>query len=307
MLGKLPLIAGFLVVSVLPMTGQEGTAAPAARVPVATKVPVGTKVVYESIGGQDLSLYVIGPSGQGAGAKRPAMLFFHGGAWVGGPLNEFDRQAEYLAGRGVVCIQVEYRFAERGPEGTIRPSVQDAKSAMRWVRAHAGELGIDPHRVGASGGSAGGQLAAYLGMMTGEDNPGDDASIPFRPDLMVLFNPAIDLGPQGCCPGRAHGDYKAFSPLYHVHGGVPPTLILQGDADKLVPPQMIQGFVEDMKKAGNEISVVMYPGVGHGFFIFRDNFYLSLEQADRFLAAHGWISGSPDEVALHKLPPRPVP
>jgi acetyl esterase len=308
---KFFLVALFLLFPFMRMMGQvtfpvtPAKAASAAKVP--SRPPVGTKYVYETIAGREMSLYVVSPEGEAAGKKRPAMLFFHGGAWVGGFVYEFDRQVEYLADRGIVGIQVDYRYAEPGLHGSINPSIQDSKSAIRWVRSHAALLGVDPNRVGAAGGSAGGQLAAFLGIMDGENNPGDDLSVSFRPDLMVLFNPAMDLGPDGCCAGRVRDDYKTVSPIYHVHSGIPPTLVMQGDADKLVSPKSIIDFANEMKQAGNECTLVMYPGVGHGFFNAKDDFYGSVEQMDRFLAAHGWLQGPPDETALRKLPPKPLP
>ena len=118
---------------------------------------------------------------------------------MGGTPEQFRDQSEYLATRGMVGIRVEYRTIPKGDEGAPTVCVQDAKSAMRWVRSHASELGIDPKRVGSGGGSAGGHLAAFVGMVEGQDDPNDDRNVSPKANAMVLFNPVFDDGPEGGC------------------------------------------------------------------------------------------------------------
>ena len=100
------------------------------------------------------------------------MVFYFGGGWVRGNPAQFERQSEHLASRGMVGIRVEYRVMPKGDSGPPVICCQDAKSAMRWVRAHAAELGIDPERIAAAGGSAGGHLAAFVSLVEGLDDPG---------------------------------------------------------------------------------------------------------------------------------------
>ncbi|WP_422932016.1 alpha/beta hydrolase family protein [Singulisphaera sp. PoT] len=121
--------------------------------------PAGESAVYKTADGRKLRLWVVKPEGWKATDRRPAAVFFHGGGWVGGRPGQFDTQARYLASRGMVCALVEYRLLDKGEAEKETPPVaccRDAKSAMRWVRSHAGGLGIDPNRVAAGGGSAGG-------------------------------------------------------------------------------------------------------------------------------------------------------
>ena len=109
-------------------------------------------MAQEESTGKPLRLYVDSP--QGSAAARPAIVFFHGGGWRGFKATQFNHQAEYFASRGMVAIQVEYRRVGDVPKEAPVTCVQDTKSSMRWVRAHARELGIDPNRIAASGGSA---------------------------------------------------------------------------------------------------------------------------------------------------------
>ena len=269
--------------------------------------PVGVAHVYKQVAGNNLELWALSPPAHTAKDRCPAVLFFHGGGWVGGPVSQFNRQSEYLAKRGMVAVQVQYRLVKSATDDPITPSIQDAKSSMRWVRSHASELGIDPHRIAAAGASAGGHLAAFLGLVDGIDDPTDDMGVSAIPDAMILFNPAIDLGPDSITHHRGGADYKAVSPLYHVHAGAPPTLVISGGSDPVVPPSLILTFSDAMKKAGARCDTFIYPGQGHGVCNSGEAFYSSLKQMDLFLAALNWLQGPPDEKAIRQLPPKLPP
>lgn len=148
--------------------------------------------VYKTVGERKLMLDLDYPPGWKPADKRPAMVFFFGGGWTQGTPNQFTPQAKYFAKRGLVCVRADYRL--RGKDSVqIDKCVEDARSAMRWVRSHAAQLGIDPNRIVAAGGSAGGHLAACT-FFAGEINaPNDDQSISPQPNAMVLYNPVLDL------------------------------------------------------------------------------------------------------------------
>jgi acetyl esterase len=286
-----------------PTVAQKRSLTPDAQVRLQPRTPIGVRYVYKNVDGEELALFVSSPPPSAQRLTHPAMLFFHGGGFVGGPLNQFDRQAQYLATRGLVAIQVQYRLEDAAGTAPIDPSMQDAKSAMRWVRSHASDLDLDPDRIGAAGGSAGGQLAAFVGMMDGKEELSDDLSVSSRANLMVLFNPVLDLGPDSCCYRHSGDDYKARSPLYHIHSGLPSSLVFQGESDTTVSPSMISAFVASMKRRGNACTVEWYPNVGHGFFNVGENFYKTLKQMDIFLVEHGWLRGTPDNNAIRQLSP----
>ena len=118
-----------------------------------------SKVLYKTAGDVELRLHIFRPSGNAPQAKSPAIVFFFGGGFLKGDPSQFYGQSHHLAERGMVAISAEYRVKSiHGTDSTT--CVRDAKSAMRWVRSHAEELGIDPDRIAAGGGSAGGFLAA---------------------------------------------------------------------------------------------------------------------------------------------------
>lgn len=259
-------------------------------------LPLGEARVYKTADGRDLTLHILKPEGWQAADKRPAMIFFHGGGWIGGTPAQFNGQGHHLASRGMVVVQVQYRFIKAKGEAPLAACL-DARSAMRWVRGHAAELGIDPQRIAAGGGSAGGHLAAYVGMVDGQDDPADDARISPKPDAMVLFNPALLHGEEERQPPEAQRPaFKSLSPWANVSPDDPPGLILVGSEDGLLLPHKVKEFQALCEKNGVRMDAVIYPGEGHGFFGLKkseDRFYDTVREMEKFLASLGWIEGAP--------------
>jgi acetyl esterase len=265
--------------------------------------PAGDVYVYKTVDGRGLRLWVITPpasfaevapttgSDKGARHSRPAIVFFHGGGWTGGGPDAFNDEGLYLASRGMVAVQVEYRLLE--PNSTTPPTVciEDAKSAMRWVRAHASDFAIDPERIAASGGSSGGHLAAFLGLVNGLDDPQDNLLISAKPNVLILYNPVFDNGPGGYGHERVGNDYLKYSPYHHVSSAAPPTLVLSGESDVLIPAATVRAFQSAMQKAGVRCDVILYPGEGHGFFHRGHCYYDTLQATEKFLTSLGWLSG----------------
>lgn len=250
-------------------------------------------LVYKKVGDRELKLFIEKPAAWKAEDQRPAIVFFFGGGWVGGTPTQFLKQSEYLASRGMVGIRVEYRTIPKGEKGPPLVCCADAKSAMRYVRAHATELGIDPHRIAAAGGSAGGHLAAFTGLVNGLDDPRDDLKVSCRPDALVLFNPVFNNGPGQWGHERVGQRYREFSPAHNIRSQAPPTIVFLGDTDKLIPVSTLREFEAGMKKAGNRCDAHVYPQAGHGFFNRDPHFTLTLIEADKFLGSLGWVQGQP--------------
>ena len=260
-------------------------------------------LVYKKAGDAELKLFVEKPPGWKAGDRRPAIVFFFGGGWVGGSPNQFLKQSQHFAMRGLVGIRVQYRVIPKGDAGPPFVCVADAKSALRYVRAHAAELGIDPARIAAAGGSAGGHLAASTATLPGLEPSQDDKSVSCIPDALVLFNPALVLAP---LPGlelanvgdrvpaeRMGTDPKNISPAHHVKKGTPPTIIFHGKADTTVPYATAAAFTTVMKAAGNRCELVGAEGEKHGYFNYGrgDNaaYRATLAATDAFFVSLGWL------------------
>ena len=109
--------------------------------------------IYKKVGNIELKLHIFNPDGHKAGDQKAAIIFFFGGGWNGGSPSQFYPQCEYLAKRGMVAISAEYRVKSRNGTSPLE-CVKDGNSAIRWVRSHALELGINPGKLAAGGGSA---------------------------------------------------------------------------------------------------------------------------------------------------------
>ncbi|MEO0476993.1 MAG: alpha/beta hydrolase [Planctomycetota bacterium] len=262
------------------------------------------RVYKKTVGAKDkpveLSLHIFKPEGWSADDHRPAVVFFFGGGWTGGTPQQFYPHSRDFAALGIVAISAEYRI--RGKHGTSPLAcVEDGKSAVRYLRANAGALGIDPGRIVAAGGSAGGHVAACTGILKGFDAKDEDADISSVPNLMILFNAVIDTSPKKGYGAKKvpGGDPLIISPLHHAHKDQPPSMIFHGVADKTVTIESIRAFDQRCDELGVVCELVEYEGAGHGFFNHRkfrkpkqgdpDYYALTMEKAVRFLKKHGYL------------------
>ena len=262
---------------------------------------------YKRVNGVDLKMWIFTPPGHSASDRRPAIVFFFGGGWRSGSPAQFAPQARYLASRGMVAFLADYRVATRHG-AKVRDCVEDAKSAVRWVRANAARLGVDPNRIAAGGGSAGGHLAAATAVVPDLEAKGEDQRVSSVPNALVLFNPVLVLAPVEGGPEwpkekaemlreRAGGDPTLVSPYHHLRQGLPPAIIFHGRNDEAVPYETAEFFCNKMKSLGNRCELVGYDGAGHGFFNYGRGdgkaYFDTLRRADRFLASLGWLEGEP--------------
>lgn len=252
------------------------------------------KLLYKVVGETELRLHVFYPDGWQATDARPGIVFFFGGAWNGGSPNQFYPHCEYLVSRGMVAMAAEYRVKSRN-NTTPAECVKDGKSAVRWIRAHAAELGIDPDRVAAGGGSAGGHVAAATGAVSGFNEEGEDLNVSARPNALVLFNPVFDNGPDGWGHARVKDYWEDFSPMHNISETAPPTVVFLGTEDKLIPVATAEEYKRRMEEKGRRCDLHLYEGQPHGFFNYgrRENYVATVTEMDRFLASLGYLTGEP--------------
>lgn len=255
-----------------------------------------TEYTYKKTDGVELKLQVFNPENFDSGNSYPVIIFFFGGGWqIGTPL-QFRPQAQYFANRGIISILADYRTESING---VKPDecVKDAKSAIRYIRKNASELSIDPDKIVACGGSAGGHLAAATALCKGFNHPDDDLSVSERPDALILFNPVVDNSRNGYGYERVEEFFPAISPLHNIVESAPPTLILLGSEDKLVPVSVAQQYKRSMEDVGSPCYVIIYEGQGHGFFNYKkektEMYYRTLYDADIFLETLGYLKGKP--------------
>ncbi|MBK8091800.1 MAG: alpha/beta hydrolase [Verrucomicrobiaceae bacterium] len=297
-LALLPLVAH----AQAPKAGKKKTP----PVKLTTAQVATSEVVYKKTPEGELKLHFYRPAGEvGITALRPCIVFFFGGGWKNGSYLQFVPQAEYLASRGMVAACADYRILN--VHGTLPDkAVEDAKSAIRWVRGHSTELGIDPGKIIAAGGSAGGHLAACTALVKAYDAPGDDAAISCRPDAMVLFNPAMNI--DTLFKERVTGDTKGFTlemaeaitPNRFIAKDTPPAIFFFGTADKLKT-----GADEYMRKArelGLRAEMWTAAEMPHGFFNREPWTQVTAQQMHVFLASLGYLGGESAVIMPEKAP-----
>lgn len=270
-----------------------------------------TAEVYKEASGDQLWIYRFDPvehEHDAAKDQRPAVVFFFGGGWNGGTVTQFEQHAKYLAARGMVTFVADYRVKSR-QKTAPNACVADGKSAIRWVRERAKDLGIDPNRIAAGGGSAGGHVAAASGICDELDDPAEQNSqTSSKANALLLFNPVYDNGPTGYGHDRVKEWFPAISPAHNITVDDPPTIVFLGSNDSLVPVATAERFDADLKAAGIKSELWIYEGQPHGFFNeskSKESFLDTIRKMDKFLVSLGWLDGDCDETKLQSLLKKP--
>ena len=248
------------------------------------------RVLYKKIDTTKLYMDIYSPPGNDPASAYPAIVFFFGGGWTGGTITQFEPHAKYLSQKGMVCFLADYRVRSR-QHTTPFESLKDAKSAIRFIREHAEEYNIDTSKIAASGGSAGGHLAAATALAVGFNEEDENLSVSCLPNALVLFNPVIDNGPGGYGYERIGEKYKDFSPLHNIREGAPPTILFLGTEDNLIPVETAEYYKTVMQKVGSRCDLILYEGQGHGFFNFRNTemYKKTLAETEKFLISIGYL------------------
>ena len=249
-----------------------------------------TVIIYKKIDTTELKIWMHYP--EKVKKRHAAIIFFHGGGWNNGTAEQFLPQSEYLASQGMVAIRASYRL--KNVHGTSpKEALEDAKSAIRFLRRHAKELHILPNKIAAGGGSAGGHLAAAAFTSININDPKDAMDISAKPNSLVLFNPVIDNGPEGYGYERIKTWFPDISPMHGITKKFPPTVLFLGTKDALIPVSTGEIFRDKIKKAGGHCTLFLYEGAGHGFFGWKDGknplYDETLKQTEIFLRQHRYL------------------
>jgi len=231
-------------------------------------------IVYKRAGGFECRLDVI--AARDTTPARPTLIYIHGGGWAQGSKEEaFPFLLPYLS-KGMNVVNVEYRLA---PVALAPAAVEDCRCALRWVHRNASEYGFDLNRLVVSGHSAGGHLSLMTGML--DPDAGFDKECPGNETLKVAaivdIHGITDVGDLlhgvnqrdfavrwlGALPGK-EDLARRLSPLSYVRSGLPPVLIIHGDADQTVPYQQAVRLHEALDRAQVANQLLTIPGGIHG-------------------------------------------
>jgi acetyl esterase/lipase len=200
----------------------------------------------------------------------------------------------------MIAFIAEYRVTSLH-NSTPFQSVEDAKSAIRYIRSNAKSLSLDPEKIAVSGGSAGAHLAAASANISNYDNVNENLKISSKPNLLILFNPILDTTPGAWGYGsfmrrvgnKITDNPYEISPIHHISKKTPPTIILSGTNDNLVPVIKINQYKEIMISNNVRCDVIFYKDAEHSFFNKGEDFVDTVYQLDLFLKSNGYLSGDP--------------
>ncbi len=219
---------------------------------------------------------------------HPGIVFIHGGGWVSGNRNQMIKVIKAMADAGYVGFTIDYDLGK----STFPGSLNESLAAVRFFRAHAAEYHLDPFRIAVAGSSAGGELAALVGLAQGDTAAHVEAAL--------IFNGALDLTmpdpktPQptdatiylgGQCES-VMAACKAASPQYQIHAGAPPFYVGHGDQDQSVPFAQAVAFTDALKKAGVAVEFFQATGGKHTYWADPRFYSANLEAVKAFLAQH---------------------
>jgi len=249
------------------------------------------KCIYKRTPQGELEMFIHFPKDWQSTDNRPAIVFFFGGGFRTGTIKEFTRHAEYLASRGMVTARADYRVKDR--HGTTPDKcVEDAKSAVRWLRSSANKFGIDPNKIAASGHSAGGHIAACASTTMGLEAEGEARSISSKPNLLVLFNSSLDGDWKNSNEPSFRKMTDSLSPNDNLTPDLCPAILFYGMEDSR---HLMDGldFVYKAGKLGNTAELHAAEGQSHNSSKYPPWYERTLYLMDQFLAKHGYLSGEP--------------
>lgn len=248
--------------------------------------------LYKTTPQGELKLHFSLPGDWKATDKRPAIVFFFGGGWKSGSYVQFVAQCDYFASRGMVAASADYRISSIH-KTTPDKCVEDAKSAVRWIRGNAAKLGIDPNRIASAGGSAGGHLAACTALIEDFNAESDDKSVSAKPNALVLFNPALNIDELSAARGKTDAIPLAekITPNRHLAADTPPAILFFGTDDALIDGA--RKYIAKAAPLGVRAELWTAEGQPHGFFNRAPWSHVTARKADEFLTSLGWLTGEP--------------
>jgi acetyl esterase/lipase len=257
---------------------------------VPASVNANLDVVFQKGDDYELKLNLL--TSKNSDNALPLVVMVHGGCWIDGGRGDYNYYGVKLAEAGYATATVDYRVADQAP---YPAAVDDVRNAIQWLKDHAKTYNIDPDRIALLGGSAGGHLVELIGYSANTpttqhpEGPGPKvkAVVAFY-GWSDLTDPKVrDFYWNEAFLGKKYADapelYKDASPITHVSKQSPPTILLQGTIDSVVPMSQSAKLAEALDDNNVPYVYVPFEGQFHAFDFFRDTTVLSLYLIEKFL------------------------
>src|SRR5215831_18203348 len=253
--------------------------------PAQSKVTVEKDVTFGKGGDMDLKLDIYRPPA-GVTAKQMATIHFHGGGFTGGNKDSLAERIKPFAARGYVAIAAQYRLAGQAGFPAL---IHDAKAAIRWVRANAKTLGIEPQRIGVVGYSAGGYHALFTagtGNRAEFEGTGGNAGVSSQVAACLAYYPATNIPASMLPAGSDAAAGRAAAATTYIASGFPPTAIFHGMKDTTIPIESSQRLVQQFREVNVPVEFHAFEGVPHAFDSHPDFAVMCAQIADLFMDRH---------------------
>jgi acetyl esterase/lipase len=277
------LLAVFILFSIVQVSAQDTTV-------------VKKTVTYKQIDGKQLNMFMFCTEASQHKNNNVAIALFHGGGWVFGDPAEFFEACKRYARMGYITFSVDYRLCKKAdgsypnPDVTPVESTKDARSAVRWLKANAAMLKIDPNKIVVGGQSAGGQLALSTALLDSINENSDNLKVDPKPAALLLYSGAVNTMEAwiDMLLGSRRKEIWSISPYHHVRKSMPPVIMFRGDQDDQVLPYIAQMFKAKMDETGNYCEEHVYMGRKHYLAVDNKKYatYFDeeiLEKTDAFL------------------------
>ena len=279
-----------------------GWVLPAGRIYAMEDSLVHKKIIYKTVDTSALHLDVFYDPAAVKRKNNTALVFIHGGGWAYGSPSEFYGACRHYAKAGAITFSVQYRLSKdvqgNVPVKGITPieCVKDARSAMRWVRAHAAEYNIDPQKIVVGGQSVGGHLSYATAYIDQHNEATDNLKVSPMPNAIISYSGTANCLEAWCdlLLGEKRSQIWSISPAHNVKKGMPPTIAFHGKDDNVVQPWTVAYFKNDTEKMGNHFELITYEGrkhyLGQGNKTYSNLFDEEiLEKTDEFLKRYGFL------------------
>jgi acetyl esterase/lipase len=285
---------------------MESPTEPSSRTPPIDRNRELLKLAHEEtfkvMGDENLHAYFWRPTTDKTGLMPlPVAAFFFSSGWDHGQISQFAPHAVYFASRGMVTVAFEYRVSSKHGTGPLE-AIEDAADAFRWLRLNAEELNINPNQIVGVGGSGGAFAIAANALLSPPLKRNEVLpEVHPLPNAMVLFNPVLDTSKDGFGLERFPdpATAKKHNLIRAIRKQLPPTLIMHGTADRVIPFGGSYTYAKKTARKKNICRLIEFEGAGHGFFNFNvsfERYEATLVAMDDFFVTLGLLQPDPDSL-----------